>query len=287
MPSTDTMAAIPRAIPSPDRPVRSRRVRRPTLPDPEHVGRRHPGRDQRRAGPAPRRGGGHHPHLPPDPAVEDLHRPGQGRGPLPVVGDDDHRGPVGVELGQHREHLVAGPAVEVAGGLVGQDQRGPGHHRPGDGHPLALAARQLRRTVVRAGARARPGPGRPPPAAAAPGPRPRGRAGPGPRCRARSSRRAGRTAGRRSRWSGPAGPTGPGPTAGRRRGRRPGRSRPTGGRGCRPGGGGSTSPIPTAPRWPPARRRRCRGRCPGGPRPAATPGSAWPRPAARPRCRRS
>ena len=32
IPSTDTMAAIPRAIPSPDSPVRSRRVRRPTLP---------------------------------------------------------------------------------------------------------------------------------------------------------------------------------------------------------------------------------------------------------------
>src|SRR3990172_1768318 len=39
--------------------------------------------------------------------------------------------------------------VEVGRRLVGEDQPRPRHERPGDGHPLALAARQLARTVTR------------------------------------------------------------------------------------------------------------------------------------------
>ena len=41
------------------------------------------------------------------------------------------------------EDLGAGPAVEVAGGLVGQHAGGLADDGPGDGDPLALAARQL------------------------------------------------------------------------------------------------------------------------------------------------
>ena len=45
------------------------------------------------------------------------------------------------------EHLGARVAVEVAGGLVGEDDRRFADHGPGDGDPLALAARQGRGPV--------------------------------------------------------------------------------------------------------------------------------------------
>ena len=61
----------------------------------------------------------------------------------------------------------AGGAVEVAGGLVGQHDRRPADQGAGDGHPLALAARQLRRPGVWSGGRARPGERRGGPLAAA------------------------------------------------------------------------------------------------------------------------
>ena len=48
-----------------------------------------------------------------------------------------------VELLQHAQHFPAGVGVEGAGGLVGQDQGRVAHQRPGDGHTLLLAARQL------------------------------------------------------------------------------------------------------------------------------------------------
>ena len=43
---------------------------------------------------------------------------------------------------QQLEDLLARLAVEVAGRLVGQQQRGMGHERAGERHPLLLAARQ-------------------------------------------------------------------------------------------------------------------------------------------------
>ena len=65
-------------------------------------------------------------------------------GDLRVVGDHHQglgKGPDGaLEQGQH---VGAGPAVQVAGGLVGQDQGGLGHQGPGDGHPLLLPAGEL------------------------------------------------------------------------------------------------------------------------------------------------
>ena len=54
----------------------------------------------------------------------------------------------------------AGVAVEVAGRLVGEDQRGFGDERPGDGDALLLAARQLGRLVVEPVAQAEPLEGR-------------------------------------------------------------------------------------------------------------------------------
>ena len=53
------------------------------------------------------------------------------------------------------EDLGPGAAVEVAGGLVGEDDLRPPGQGPGHRHPLLLAAGQLARPVLRAG-RARP-----------------------------------------------------------------------------------------------------------------------------------
>ena len=46
------------------------------------------------------------------------------------------------------KHLGGRAAVEVAGGLVGQDTRRLGHQGAGDRHTLALAAREFGRSVV-------------------------------------------------------------------------------------------------------------------------------------------
>ena len=55
------------------------------------------------------------------------------------------------------EDLVARLAVEVAGGLVGQQQRRPLDQGPGDGHPLALAAGHLVGAVAHAVGQPDPG----------------------------------------------------------------------------------------------------------------------------------
>ena len=65
-----------------------------------------------------------------------------------------------VEPCEQAEDLGPGGGVEVAGGLVGEHERRPADERPGDGHPLALAARQLGGPMVGAGGRDRPRRGR-------------------------------------------------------------------------------------------------------------------------------
>ena len=55
---------------------------------------------------------------------------------------------LGVQATQQGEDLVGGPRVEVAGRLVGEQQGGPRHQRPDDGHPLLLAARERHRGAV-------------------------------------------------------------------------------------------------------------------------------------------
>ena len=64
--------------------------------------------------------------------------------------DHDDRGAGRVELLQQRDEGVAGGAVEVAGGLVGEHDRRPVDQGAGDRHPLALAAGELRRPGRRA-----------------------------------------------------------------------------------------------------------------------------------------
>ena len=41
------------------------------------------------------------------------------------------------------QHILAGAGVQVAGGLVGQEDGGLGRQGPGDGHPLLLAAGEV------------------------------------------------------------------------------------------------------------------------------------------------
>src|SRR5216684_6333690 len=65
-----------------------------------------------------------------------------------LVGDQDDGVAAGGELAEEIENLAAGLGVEVSGRLVGQQQRGLVDQSPGDGHALALAARQLVRLVV-------------------------------------------------------------------------------------------------------------------------------------------
>ena len=138
--------------------------------------------------------------------------------------------PVGVQLAQQREDLRARLRVEVAGRLVGEDDRRPADERAGDRDALALAAGELRSGGGASRCRAR-----------------RGRAPPAPRRAARRqatprveqpvrdvverghARRAGRTAGRRSRSRAPAARRARRRRASRRRRRRP-RRRPSLGR---------------------------------------------------------
>ena len=64
------------------------------------------------------------------------------------MGDHEHGdAPVAVEAADQFHDLHAGARVQVAGGLVGEQHRGFGDDRPGDGHPLLLAAGEFARGV--------------------------------------------------------------------------------------------------------------------------------------------
>ena len=68
-----------------------------------------------------------------------------------VVGDHDHRGlVVPVETPEDLHDLVPHLGVEVARGLVGQEELGAPDDRPGDRDPLLLPAGELRGEVVHA-----------------------------------------------------------------------------------------------------------------------------------------
>ena len=145
-------------MPSADSPARSLRVRSPTLASPA----RSDGRS-RAGGGRPRGGGGHdgpswtggrvaRPGRRQDGAgvgddvpVEHLDAAPHPGGDRVVVGDDDDRGPGGVELLQQGQDGGAIGGVEVAGGLVGQHHRRAAGDRPGYRDPLPLAPGQLGR----------------------------------------------------------------------------------------------------------------------------------------------
>ena len=67
---------------------------------------------------------------------------------------DDRLAELAHRLAQERQHLGARARVEVAGGLVGEDDLRLAGERPGRRHPLLLAARQLVRPVLQAGPQA-------------------------------------------------------------------------------------------------------------------------------------
>ena len=66
-----------------------------------------------------------------------------------IMGHEDDGEAVGaVELLEHPEEFLAGARIKVAGRLVGQEHPRMVDQRPGDRHPLLLAAGKLRRLVV-------------------------------------------------------------------------------------------------------------------------------------------
>ena len=77
------------------------------------------------------------------PGIDEVH---QGE----VVGGDEHRGAQPVELDEQSQQAAAEAGVDVARGLVGQEQFRPGDERPGDGGPLLLSAREQGRQHVHA-----------------------------------------------------------------------------------------------------------------------------------------
>ena len=106
--------------------------------------------------------GGHHgvllaaAALAADPPVADRDRAGQHAGDVGIVGDQDDGRAVGpVDQRECRQDLVAGGVVELAGGLVAEEQARTGGDRDGDRGQLESTGGQRSAAGQRAG-RARP-----------------------------------------------------------------------------------------------------------------------------------
>ena len=67
-----------------------------------------------------------------------------------LVGGDQHRHSLLLELADDRQHLSDELGVQGAGDLVEQQRARAGHQRAGDRHPLLLAAREPVRIVLAA-----------------------------------------------------------------------------------------------------------------------------------------
>ena len=67
---------------------------------------------------------------------------------LGVVSYEDDSHAMNVQPLEHPQDLVAGMRIEIAGRLVGQQQRGVIDQCPGDGDPLLLSAGHLRGLVA-------------------------------------------------------------------------------------------------------------------------------------------
>src|SRR3954451_9165559 len=85
-----------------------------------------------------------------DPAGPQAHHAVAALGEVQVVGDE-HQGRAALSFKPEQEpdDGVAGRLVEVAGRLVGEQERRIGHNRPGDRDALLFAAGQLRRIVMK------------------------------------------------------------------------------------------------------------------------------------------
>ena len=86
-----------------------------------------------------------------DPPVGHVDRPARAPGELGVVGDGHDRPPLVDERLERVEHDVGRRGVQVAGGLVGDDQRRVVGQRPGDRDALLLPARGARRAACAPG----------------------------------------------------------------------------------------------------------------------------------------
>ena len=73
-----------------------------------------------------------------------------------IVRRDNDRGAEPVQLDEQAQQAVADHRIDVAGGLVGEQQLGPGDHGPGDRRALLLAAGEDRGVGVDALAEADP-----------------------------------------------------------------------------------------------------------------------------------
>ena len=167
-----------------------------------------------------------------DAAVEHLDLARKPRGQVAVVGDDHDRRSACMERFEQRDDRGAGGAVEVAGRLVGEHDRGLTDERARNRDTLALPTRELRR----------PEPG--PMAETDPGERLGRLRAPSrsarTRCRAARRRRSpgpsrarpGRTAGTRTRCAWHATPRARDPSAARHRGRSGARCPSSGDRAC-------------------------------------------------------
>src|SRR6266545_125004 len=82
-------------------------------------------------------------------AVDHAHHPPRVAGHLWVVRDEDDRGAAAVQVLEETAHALAGPRVEAARGLVGQDQSGPVGQSAGDRDLLLLAAGKPSRARAR------------------------------------------------------------------------------------------------------------------------------------------
>src|SRR5262245_28394972 len=85
-----------------------------------------------------------------DAAVEELDLAVRVVGIARVVRDHADGRAFAVQLAQEVHDRLAVPRVEVAGRLVGEQDRGPPRERAGDRHALLLAAGELRGMVVHA-----------------------------------------------------------------------------------------------------------------------------------------
>src|SRR5262245_30023534 len=89
--------------------------------------------------------------FPVDPACDQADLPSAAARDRLVVGDEQERGSAfRVQLEHQVDHAGARRGVEVAGGLVGEEQLGPGDEGPRQRHALLLAPRERLRVVMQA-----------------------------------------------------------------------------------------------------------------------------------------
>src|SRR5580658_195943 len=84
-------------------------------------------------------------------AIADADHPMGTRGDIRLVGDEQDGVALFVELGKESHDFLTGLGIEVAGGLVGEEDGGAIHEGPSYGYALALAARKLVGLVEHAG----------------------------------------------------------------------------------------------------------------------------------------